>query len=169
MAQECDVPYDFINGLWNIYVALTSQLYLIPSEFGKYCKKILGIYFNDLNWYRMIPSVHKILVHGEELLEELYKVAPTIAPGQLSEEPSEHFNKFLKNDEIAHAPQHSRKERLKAMSTRGIERSDVLVRSYEANELGKRPESDYPFEVRKMRRFEDYSYDEYEILEILEQ
>ena len=87
LAEECDVPYDFINGLWNIYVALTSQLYINPAEFGKYCKKILGIYFSRLNWYRMIPSVHKILVHGEELLEELLRVAPTIAPGQLSEEP----------------------------------------------------------------------------------
>ena len=168
LSEECDVPLDFIEGLWNVYVALTGQLYIIPSKFGAYCKKVLAIYYARLNWYRMIPSVHKILCHGEELLQELLKEAPTIAPGQLSEEPSEHFNKLLKNDEIGHAPQFDRTKRLKAMSDRGIERSDPLVRAYEATELGKRPESDYPIEVLKMRRIEDYSSDLSEILENFE-
>ena len=169
MSEECDVPLNFIEGLWNIYVALTSHLYIDPKLFGAYCDKVLKIYFTKLKWYRMIPSVHKILVHGPELLEELMKEAPTIAPGQLSEEPSEHFNKLLKNDELGHAPQNSRKKRLKAMSDRGIERSDVLVRSYEASELKHlRKELDYPREVSKMCRTVDFVSDLSQINEILE-
>ena len=174
LSEECDVPIDFIYGLWVVYVALTStQIFIDPKLFGAYCKKVLDIYFTpQLNWYRMIPSVHKILVHGEELLQVLEREAPTLTPGQLSEEPSEHFNKLLKNDEIGHAPQNDRKMRLKAMSDRGIERSDVIVRSYEASQLGhlrkKAEESDYPPEVWNMRRKVNFYTDMSQIAEILE-
>ena len=160
MSEECDVPIEFIEGLWNVYVAITSHTYIYPQAFGAYCESVLEIYFSKLNWYRMIPSVHKILVHGQELLEELEKEAPTVTPGQLSEEPSEHFNKLLKNDEIGHAPQNNRMKRLKAMSDRGIERSDPIVRSFEASELGHlRKESDYPAEVLAMSRTVNFASD----------
>ena len=153
MAEESAVPVQFIEALYVTYLVFTSHFLIEAEIFRPYCKMVGNMYHDlGLNWYRMPQSIHSHIVHGPDMLLHLQKVAPTIAPGQLSEECSEHFNKFLKRDEIGHAPQNDRKNRLKAMFNRGIERSDPVVRDFEALELKKKKVLEYPLELLNMRR-----------------
>lgn len=64
------------------------------------CLETARLFVREYNWYYMPASVHKLLIHGEEIISNF-----TILIGQLSEEASEARNKeFRKYREI-----HSRK------------------------------------------------------------
>jgi len=70
------------------------------KEFGKYALETARLFVRKYNWYYMPASVHKLLIHGEEIISNF-----TIPIGQLSKKASEARNKeFRKYREI-----HSRK------------------------------------------------------------
>lgn len=58
------------------------------EKFNIYAKKTAELFVNNYPWYYMPPSVHKVLIHGSEVIK--HAILPI---GQLSEEAQEAKNK----------------------------------------------------------------------------
>lgn len=61
-------------------------------KFGEYCLKTAERYISLYKWYYMPSSVHKLLIHGAEIIQ--HAIVPI---GQLSEEAQEARNKDFKH------------------------------------------------------------------------
>ena len=59
------------------------------ESFGSYAVETAKIYVTNYGWYYMPSSVHKILLHGENIIKH-FAVLPT---GQLSKDAQESRNK----------------------------------------------------------------------------
>jgi hypothetical protein len=67
--------------------------YAIDGEkFGKLCADTNALYLNDekTNWYNIPPTIHKVLVHGKDIIEHC-----PLPIGLTNEEASEANNKIL--------------------------------------------------------------------------
>lgn len=74
-----------------ILQALNSGHYINVEAFRKYCLDTAKLYLQHYKWYRMPSSVHRVLIHGADI------IAAAKAPvGTLSEEPQESRNKDIK-------------------------------------------------------------------------
>jgi hypothetical protein len=54
------------------------------NSFGTYCHETAQLYVSEYFWYYMPASVHKVLVHGANIIEHA-----VLQIGQLSEESQE--------------------------------------------------------------------------------
>lgn len=61
-------------------------------KFEKYCTETAELYIQYYSWYNMPPSVHKVLIHGVEIIRAL-----GVPIGNLSEEAQEATNKVFRN------------------------------------------------------------------------
>ena len=71
-----------------------------PVEFVKYCKETKEAYQEELSWYPLNPTGHKVTDHPEHYLPLF---PDTIGTGMTSEEPAEAANKDIKCFQIEHA------------------------------------------------------------------
>ena len=73
-----------VEGIWNIHVALSSNLILNPDKFHSYCQNIKKIYDDSVgSWSELNTTIHKVLDHAYLVL----KILPRgLAIGQLNEE-----------------------------------------------------------------------------------
>ena len=140
LAEECNVPIEFIKGFYVIWVALASSLPICPEKFKAFCDHIKSIYLENCGWYKMSPTLHKILIHGHEILSLL---PDTVTSGMLSEEPAESSNKDVKMFQKYHAPQDSPTKRNLAVFNRINDRSDpVVLRHFEKLHKNRRKSSE---------------------------
>ena len=71
-----------------------------PIEFVKYCKETKKAYEDELKFYPLSPTGHKVVDHPEHYLP----IFPdTIATGMTTEEPAEAANKDIKRFQIENA------------------------------------------------------------------
>jgi hypothetical protein len=73
------------------------------TRFRKYAKDTTSCYVDLYGWYNMSPTVHKLLIHGADIIENA--VLPI---GQLSEEAQEARNKDIKRLRECHSRKCSR-------------------------------------------------------------
>lgn len=74
------------------------------KKFGK-CARTTAEYYVETNgWYHMPASVHKVLIHGGNIIKYL----ALLPLGQLSEDAQEARNKDYKNFRLPHARKCSR-------------------------------------------------------------
>lgn len=83
---------------------LSSGMMIDPENFGEYAIETARIYVSNYDWYYMPSSVHKILIHGENVIKH-FAVLPI---GQLSEDAQESRNKDYRNIRLHHARKCSR-------------------------------------------------------------
>jgi hypothetical protein len=57
-----------VKNFRTILLALNSQLPIKVEEFGQLCKATAILYVQEYKWYPMPATVHKILIHGKELV-----------------------------------------------------------------------------------------------------
>ena len=74
-----------------ILTVINSQYKIKNSSFGKFCLSTAELYVKLYGWYNMPVSVHKVLIHGPDILNNF--IVPI---GTLSEEAQEAKNKYLK-------------------------------------------------------------------------
>lgn len=84
--------------------AMSSGEKINVDKFGTYALDTAKLYVGLYNWYAMPPSVHKILIHGAEIIS-FFNMIPI---GKLSEEASEARNKDFRNIREHHARKHNR-------------------------------------------------------------
>mgnify|MGYP001206364048 FL=1 len=96
VAKYTGVPIKFIQGIWHVYLALTSnRLSVCPDKLMSKYLELKRIWQRVIPWYPFTPSVHRIR-HIPLMIKLLHEKAPTLRIGMMSEEAGESVNKFLK-------------------------------------------------------------------------
>jgi hypothetical protein len=101
-----------------------------PNQFNKFCEQTLQQYMMDCGWYSLPPTLHRVLVHGKEIIE-----ATPLALGATSEEGSEANAKFARKYLKHHTRKTSQKETMFDLFHRLLDISDpfVVTQSFIAN------------------------------------
>lgn len=103
-AEITGVDETLIKRLYIILQSLSSGIMIDSKKFGVYALETARLYVSKYNWYYMPSSVHKILIHGESIIQH-FAVLPI---GQLSEDAQESRNKDYKRFRLHHARKCSR-------------------------------------------------------------
>lgn len=84
------VSEELITRLGNLLVAISCGKFLNAERFQRYAYKTAQLYVKKYGWYRMPPTLHKLLLHGHEVIQR-----SQFPIGHLSEEPQEALNKEI--------------------------------------------------------------------------
>jgi len=99
--------------------------YEINSEkFKDFCANVFVAYQKKYPWYPMSPTVHKVLVHGYQIIDTCL-----VPVGCLGEHASESRNKLYKSDRRGHAKKCSRLDNITDVFNRSMDTSDPLLSS----------------------------------------
>lgn len=102
-AQITGIDENLIHMMYIILVTIASGEEIHTEKFAKYAKDAASLYVSLYGWYYMPSTVHKILIHGEEIIQ--YATVPI---GKLSEEASEARHKGFRNIREHHTRNKSR-------------------------------------------------------------
>lgn len=86
-----------------ILSTLSSCHYIQIEQFKKYCIETAKLVLQIYGWYRMSATVHKILIHGADIIKSL-----PLPAGQFSEDVIEASHKAYKNIRLFHSRKTSR-------------------------------------------------------------
>ena len=68
-ADLCGFPVELIQGIWNVYVAMTARdIDVDPDKYEALCKKVRLLWRKAIPWYPMCVSTHRILRHSPNML-----------------------------------------------------------------------------------------------------
>lgn len=113
-----------INRFRVILTCLCSGKDINIDKFRKYCAATVDRYLLFYKWYKMPPSVHKILVHGADIIDSL-----DLPIGLYSEEAQEARNKDFKKIREYHTRKMSRIETNEDIIHGLLVSSDPLISS----------------------------------------
>lgn len=127
-------------------ISLACQLPLDISKFEKLCDETAELYVAIYNWKPMTPTLHKLLIHGGDILRTM-----PLPVGQMSEEAAEARNKFIREYRIRHARRTSRVNNLEDVFNRLLDSSDPVVSSvYLEDRLRKKTHKKLPDRVQEI-------------------
>ena len=121
-ARICGVSTILVSNLDTIWRTLSSGKSINPDQFDKFCKETLNQYMIDAGWYSLPPTLHRVLVHGRDIIE-----ATPIAIGTTSEEGSEANAKFARKFLKHHTRKTSLKDTMFDLFHRLLDISDPFV------------------------------------------
>ncbi len=98
---------------------------LKSEDFGNRCNELAERYVATYNWYYMPVTIHKLLVHGKDIIE-----ASTLPLGMLSEQAGESQNKMYKRYRQHHSRKDTRIHTLEDMFNRCLDASDPRICQY---------------------------------------
>ncbi|XP_037024136.1 uncharacterized protein LOC119066024 [Bradysia coprophila] len=102
-AEITGVDETLIDRFRVILTCLSSGKHINIKKFSEYTNATAKLFVKLFDWYKMPPSVHKVLIHGADIINSL--VLPI---GVYSEEASESRNKDFKNIREHHTRKMSR-------------------------------------------------------------
>lgn len=103
-AEITGLDYRIIIRFSTILSTLSSCHYIKIENFKKYCLDSTAYLLTELyGWYHMSASVHKLLIHGGDIIKSL-----PLPVGQLSEDVLEASHKEYKNIRLFHSRKTSR-------------------------------------------------------------
>ena len=105
-----------------ILITISCQYAINLEKFEVFCFQTARIFKERYPWYPMPPTVHKVLVHGKQILEKCI-----LPPGYFSEEAAESKNKCYKHNRQFHARKSSRKSNLEDIFNRAMETSVPFI------------------------------------------
>lgn len=94
---------NLIHRFGTILAAIASGYEIDTEKFNDYCVATREMYLSLYPWYNMPATVHKILVHGANIIKN-----SVIPIGQMSEEASEAKNKEIRKARLGHTLKTSR-------------------------------------------------------------
>ena len=92
------VDENLIHQFHVILQVILSRFDIDDEKFKDYCVNTAHLFVALYPWYYMPTSVHKVLIHGAEIVK--YALLPI---GQLSEDAYESRNKDIKNFQLHHS------------------------------------------------------------------
>ncbi|XP_011689919.1 PREDICTED: uncharacterized protein LOC105451261 [Wasmannia auropunctata] len=104
VAEITGLNTDVIKRLGNILQVLACGKDINFEKFGRYCLDTAKLCLDLYNWYCMPPSVHKVLLHGSDIIQHL-----DLPIGCLSEEAQEASNKIFRKARACHSRMKLRK------------------------------------------------------------
>lgn len=105
-----------------ILEALSCDSEIDPDKFKNYAEETKSLYLSLYPWYYMPASIHKILVHGEQIIKSC--ILPL---GQLAEEAQEANNKEYRRNREYFSRKTSRQETNRDILNRFLIASDPLL------------------------------------------
>ena len=124
LAECLDLNSELLKNIQTILIALSSHMPIDPERFDVLCSRTAEIYVANYPWYPMPSTVHKILIHGADILRT--SILPV---GMFGEEASEARNKDYKNFRLFHSRKTSRKDTLRDLFYRVMDTSDPIISS----------------------------------------
>ncbi|XP_043867476.1 uncharacterized protein LOC122757883 [Drosophila mojavensis] len=122
-----------LRNFYTILITISCEYKVNSWKFKDLCEKTFYMYTAKYIWYPMSPTVHKILVHGHQIMDNC--IVPV---GVLGENASEARNKIYKNDRKSHARKSSRLENISDVFNRALDSSDPLISSLSLKERARR-------------------------------
>jgi hypothetical protein len=119
------VSAELVKNLHTIWSTMASGYQIDGEKFGQICKETHALYFDETkgaNWYNIPPTLHKVLVHGQALVEKC-----PIPIGLTNEEASEANNKILRNIKMHHARRTSWTDGMSDLFHRMMDSSDPVI------------------------------------------
>jgi hypothetical protein len=98
LGRACGVPAEMVKLARTLWILLACPYEVDPEKFQALCKRFRELYFNPANnvsWYKLPPTVHKVVVHGAAILRK-----SPVPVGLLSEECSESNNKEIAREKV---------------------------------------------------------------------
>jgi len=128
--SEClGLDYTFVFNLKTILIALSCKFPINSVLFNKLCLDTAKIYVSHYSWFSMPSSLHKVLIHGAQIIEN-----STLPVGMLGEEASEARNKHYKSYRNEHCRKHDCTANLHDMFCRLMDTSDPIIFSSSLNQ-----------------------------------
>lgn len=124
LAEYLGLYAQLLQNFKTILVALSSHFPIDASRFNKFCNDTSELYIKHYPWYQMSATLHKILVHGSDIVR--HSVLPL---EMFAEEASEAKNKYYKNDRLHHSRKTSRSATISDMFYRSMDSTDPLISS----------------------------------------
>lgn len=135
-----------VKRFYMILIAISCQLPLNVCIFDKFCTDTAKIFVEEYPWFCMPASVHKVLIHGAQIMKE-----SCLPLGVLGEEGSEARNKYYKHDREFHSRKFSRKVTLEDILNRALDTSDPLISSMDiSSRMSMKKKIPFPKEVLQM-------------------
>jgi len=144
--SEClGLDYTFVFNLKTILIALSCKFPINSVLFNKLCLDTAKIYVSHYSWFPMPSSLHKVLIHGAQIIEN-----SILLVGMLGEEASEAQNKHYKSYRNEHCRKHDRTANLHDMFCRLMDTSDPISSSSLNLRIQKNKMLQLPTEVRDL-------------------
>ncbi|CAG7819533.1 unnamed protein product [Allacma fusca] len=123
-ARILNVREDIVRDFRTVLITLSSQFPINPGRFKVHCISLFNKLMDEYSWYLLPSSIHKILIHGAEIIS-----ASPLPVGMLAEDCAESRNKCYKFDRTYRARKTSRLDTLTDMFHRSLGTSDPLISS----------------------------------------
>lgn len=133
LSEILEIDLELIYKFKLILIAVAINVPIDPEKFGKLCEEAAQIWVKKYGWYYMPTSVHKVLIHGKEIM--LRSVLPI---GMMSEESAESCNKLYRKDREDHCRKTSQEDNLMDLFDRRFCQSDPVLSSVNLLERMKR-------------------------------
>lgn len=124
VAEITGINEELLRRFATILTALTSCQELDEEKFNCFAHETAKIFIEKYNWYRMPPSVHKILFHGAQVVRTML-----LPIGMFSEEAQEASNKIYKKFREHHTRKSSRINTTRDLFQLMLVWSDPLISS----------------------------------------
>ncbi len=124
-AAICGVPPQLVKNLQIIWSTLASGFAIDPDKFQALCDETKEIYFDQnsgVSWYNIPPTLHKVLVHGGELIKHC-----ALPIGLTNEEAGEGNNKILRHVRLHHSRKSSWLDGMADLYHRLMDLSDPVI------------------------------------------
>lgn len=145
-AEILGIDENLVKRFRIILICTSCLLPIDPEKFGKFCFETAKVYVQNYDWFYMPQSIHKTLMHGEQIL--MHSILPV---GVMSEEAAESRHKFFKKDREIHSRKIGPKETMFDIYTRALGTSDPILSSFSLNaRLKRKRRLDLPEQVREM-------------------
>lgn len=122
-----------IKRLHNILQVLTCSNMVNCRKFENYCSKTAELCVELYPWYKLPPSVHKVLLHGSKIIESF-----KLPIGLFSEEPQEANNKIFRKARADNSRMSERKFTNEDIMHQLLISSDPLISSRRIKENRKK-------------------------------
>jgi hypothetical protein len=72
VAEVTGIDRDLIHRFSMILQAINSSAIIDAEKFGEYCNTTAELYISLYSWYNMPNTVHKVLVHGRDIISAAF-------------------------------------------------------------------------------------------------
>lgn len=123
-AEITGIKKDLLDRCWTILQCLNSGYNINKTKFEEFALETARQLVAEYPWYNMPASVHKVLVHGANVIDHAL-----LSIGELSEEAAEATNKHIKSFRRNHTRKMSRILTNTDLVNRLLLHSDPLISS----------------------------------------
>lgn len=132
VAKATEINETLIKRFHSILQVLTCGSAINPKAFENYAFETAKLCVQLYPWYKLPPSVHKVLIHGSKIIEEL-----KLPIGWYSEEPQEANNKIFKRARAENSRMCDRRMSNEDIIHHLLISSDPLISNLRIKEKGK--------------------------------